>query len=387
MHILLFPSWYSTDEGSYVGSYFREQARELSQKSIKVNVIYLDNRFSKTLISDLQVKTKRDAGFNVYSLKVPFILKGLIFFVPSLVYILGLRLFDYYQKQEGSPDLIHAHSAKYAGFIAKKIHKKFSIPYMITEHLSTIIKGDIPFHHRKVFSQAYKDPSRLFAVSETLAHSMMTFTHGQEIEVFENTVDERFFTMPENPIPDRPFTFVAIGSLLKNKGFDLLINAFHRSLYREDAKLLIAGIGSERDDLLRLIKSLGIENQVKLLGSLSRENVRNLLQASHVLISSSYHETFGITLIEGMACGLPVLSTRSGGPNSIVTKETGILIPTGDIEQLALGIKQIMEIYANYDRNHIRNMCINRFGSKKRILDLVDIYDSILQSKTTSRTS
>jgi len=331
MHVLIIPSWYSTDPNSFTGSYFRELAAALLKAGCKVNMLYIENRFSNKLFSRLPIHTYIEDGFRVFEIKLPLSMKLLFYFFPKLIRKIGIHLFDYYITQEDFPDLVHAHSAKYPGFIASVINEKYSIPIVLTEHLSKILKNNIPAHQKSIFKEAYKNSTKLFAVSDKLAHAMKPMASGRNIEVFENMVDEEFFTIPAQPVPLSPFTFSAIGTMTPIKGYDVLIKAFHQSQANTDAKLLIAGEGEERSRLQQLIGQLKLEEQVILLNSLSRDEVKNLLQSSHVLVSSSYYETFGITLIEGMACGLPVLSTRSGGPDSIVSGETGLLVKPGDI--------------------------------------------------------
>ena len=209
---------------------------------------------------------------------------------------------------------------------------------------------------------------------------MKPLVSGKNIEIFENMVDEEFFKIPEDALPDTPFIFIAIGNLIDIKGYDILIKAFNQSQKNRDAKLLIAGEGNARNKLQRLITQLEMENQISLLGSLSREDVKRLLQSSHVLVSSSLYETFGITIIEAMACGLPVLSTRSGGPDTIFTIETGLLVKPGDIDQLAGGLKTIRENYPSYNRGVIRNSCITKYGKKHAINRLLNVYMNILQN-------
>ena len=69
-----------------------------------------------------------------------------------------------------------------------------------------------------------------------------------------------------------------------------------------------------------------LEQRVRLLGALSREQARDELRGCDCFVLPSRHESFGVVLAEATACGRPVISTRCGGPESIVTKENGILV-------------------------------------------------------------
>ena len=67
-------------------------------------------------------------------------------------------------------------------------------------------------------------------------------------------------------------------------------------------------------------------------------------------------------LNEAAACGKPVISTRCGGPEDIVTEETGLLVPVGDVEALAGAMLRMLDTAADYDPQRIRELTVSRFG-------------------------
>ena len=106
-----------------------------------------------------------------------------------------------------------------------------------------------------------------------------------------------------------------------------------------------------------------LTSRVLLKGPVSREKISYFLNISNFFISTSLHETFGVSIIEAMSCGLPVISTFSGGPESIIINnnnfKNGFLC-----EMSEENIKQSMiDIYdSNFDRNKIRNKIKENFS-------------------------
>ena len=118
-----------------------------------------------------------------------------------------------------------------------------------------------------------------------------------------------------------------VARLDKNKNQEMLIKAFSYFDPSCNMRLKIVGEVKEsiKNQLKELITSLGLSEKVELCGPLNREGVRSVMQQSHCLVVSSQLETFGVVAIEAMSCGIPVVSTRCGGPEGIINAETGVL--------------------------------------------------------------
>lgn len=146
-------------------------------------------------------------------------------------------------------------------------------------------------------------------------------------------------------------TIVAMGRLVRLKGFDLLIEAFGRCAAKHpDWSLVILGEGPERANLQAIAADLGIADRVSLAGQ--RREPATVLKGADLFVSSSRTEGFPNALLEAMACQLPVVSTdcSSGGPRDIVRDGVdGILVPPDDVAALADAMDRLM---ANSDERH-----------------------------------
>lgn len=137
-------------------------------------------------------------------------------------------------------------------------------------------------------------------------------------------------------------TIAAIGRLTLQKGFDVLISAFASiASVHPTWSLVIIGEGPERSRLAAMAEELGLQNRVSLPGR--TPNTIGFLRSVDMFVMSSRYEGFPMTLIEAMACGLPVISTRWNGVSEIVQDGIdGVLVPPNDPPSLAAAMNHLM---------------------------------------------
>ena len=181
------------------------------------------------------------------------------------------------------------------------------------------------------------------AVSESTADDLVRrgIPRGT-IRVIHNGMDAGFFTPStgmRSPFP----LFAYVGRLKRYKGVDLILQAF-ATLGRKDAQLAIAGAGDYRNHLEELAKTLGIDDRVRFLGFISEEEKRDLLRRAWATVFASPKEGWGLTNIETQACGTPVIASDSPGlRESLVSGETGLLVPHGDTVALAAAMRRFAD--------------------------------------------
>lgn len=131
---------------------------------------------------------------------------------------------------------------------------------------------------------------------------------------------------------DGNFIMIYAAEFIARKNHKFLINAMPALLAEcPDVKLVLAGRGILLDKMKKLAKNKGLSENIVFLGY--RKDMPDLYKASDVLVSSSVEEGFGINIIEGMACGLPVLASRVRGHLEMVRpKENGFLFSTKDTD-------------------------------------------------------
>ena len=284
----------------------------------------------------------------------------------------------------GKPDIIHAHVVWPAGYTSTYIGSKYHIPTVLTEH-----SGPFSMHTNEKWKSAkvhetLHSVNQVIAVSPALAETINNFTLLPKIEIIGNVIrTDQFY--PRSMDSDKllsqdKYNFLLIASLDSNKGIRYLLDSVKLLLSRniKDFHVWIAGKGPLRKNLGKIVEEYGIGDNCTFLGQLKHpDEVRRWIQASDAIISTSLHETFNVVLGEAMACGKPVIATRSGGPNYIVTPDTGILVSSANAEEIACAMIKFIRKEYDFDPEKIRQSVINRFGQASFIQNISRIYNEI----------
>ncbi len=389
VHLLIVPSYFPNEVTYLTGSFFLEQAYALHKAGHQVGVIVPPwlkvtlARIRQRRLAPLMRLTREQefTDFPVYRMHWGAFPRILPVIAAPLALVAAEWALKQYIAQHGKPDILHGHDVFYGGYISAMLGIKHRIPSVLTEHSTRYMEGKVILPgQRPILRQALRQSRSVICVSQALLESLRDFLPNLEGIVIPNLIDTDYFSLASSR-NGNPCTFFAIGSAEPRKRFDLLVEAFHAA-FRSDpkAKLKIAGEGSETSLIKAQVTALGLDNQVDLLGRLSREQVRKVMQDSHVLVSSSQIETFGISLIEALACGKPIISTASGGANDIVTPDVGLLVPVDDLEALTNALKQMLDQHATYDPQKLRQICITRYSEYAVVAELERVYDRVSHS-------
>ena len=130
------------------------------------------------------------------------------------------------------------------------------------------------------------------------------------------------------------------------KNTRLLFEAYYhlRQAMPDAPKLILAGLTSPLQNDLDYAISVGIASEIEIRQDVSVAELRSLYQNASLFVLSSDEEGLGIVILEAMACGVPIVSTSCGGPEtSIVEGETGYLVPVGDALELALKMQYVLQ--------------------------------------------
>lgn len=379
MHILIIPSEHFVTQIQPLGGIFQyHQANALSNAKYQIGVISVGYITPRYLVSKYIYK-KEEKKENI-NIKREY--KQLYFphrYIPFKVlkgnYIkMADKLYKEYIKEFGIPDIIHAHNFLYAGIIAKFLKDKYRINYIITEHSSSFVRNKLSSEKIKSIEDVAKNASKVTAVSSSFNNILKEYTKTN-IDLLPNIVNNFFFQKKFQDKISKNFIFLHIASLDKNKNQELLIKSFEKiAKLNHNVYLNIAGSGYMKKYLESLVKKLDIQKQVNFLGRISQEKVRAEMMKSNCFVLSSNFETFGVVLIEALACGLPLIATECGGPKDIVNKQNGILIKTNNQLELKKAMLYMYENSYKYDREKLRNDAKERFGEKAFIENVIKYY-------------
>lgn len=388
MHILIIPSEHLvTEKAPLAGVFQMEQARALARAGHQVGVISSGVITLRYLFSGYPYK-KHEKLENVH------IFRGYErIFVPAKCYShktfkkknsrLFFTEFNIYVEDYGFPDVVHAHNFLYAGVIAAELKDKYNIPFILTEHNTGFARGLIPQRLNNELRSVCGKAASVTCVSLPFK-KLLDKRLGCRFEVFHNIVDNIFFEKPIIKKPIGYFRFLNVALMDEKKNQAMVLRAFcafSKKFKNQKYLLTFIGSGPLEQRLKNLAKELGIDRQVEFLGRLPREAVRDEMMKSHCFVLSSIFETFGVVLIEALACGIPLIATKCGGPEDIVNGGNGILIDVGSEDQLAAAMEKIVKDYTNYRAEKLRDEARIRFGEKAFVQKAASLYQKALEGR------
>lgn len=290
------------------------------------------------------------------------------------------------------PDIIHAHST-YVVFnrviMNLRSSSKLKIPAIVTIHglpkPLILPDGKETTDYNEFVSFFAFD--LILAVSENVAEALkkhLSFEFHEKVRKIYSGIDLSVF----RPLPDieKQWDLAFMGRLESMKSVDLFPEMLSILKSRlPDLKMMMTGEGSLKDWLFREFDERGVSFMVEYLGVVETEEVPVLINKSRVFIYPSRQEPFGLSIVEAMACGVPVLTTDVFGPREIVKHNyDGIAVPPDDVTALADAVELLLrnsELRGLIASNALKSVK-EKYDIKQYTKQLVDIYDELIIGKS-----
>lgn len=379
MKVLFATRGFPSDKDPMTGNYEAVQAKALAAKGCQVSVLTIYKKpFCRSFLYRKKISYKKVDGVNVYESNYP---SFSIRYVRRINKYMRERAYRYafenYVKEEGMPDVVHAHIISIA-YLISFVKDKYHLPFVITEHWTKTNVDNIPQWLRNQ-SKTYYKADKVICVSQALAGSLKRNFQVESI-VINNMVSNLFFQSSKKERKEKMFRFVACGAFRenRNKGFDILVDAFALGRFPKTVSLDIVGDGPDRPFIEAKIVQNNLSDQIHLLGMKTPEEVSDLLCNSDCFVLSSRLETFSIVVIEAMAKGLPVIATRCGGPETFLRPEHGILVEKENVKELADAMNYMVDHYSDYNSEDIREYCYNHFSQDVIADQIIGVYNKVL---------
>jgi glycosyltransferase involved in cell wall biosynthesis len=247
------------------------------------------------------------------------------------------------------PDVIHAHWLLPQGLVAAAVNVITRKPLVISIHGSDV------FLFRKhpitsLLSWAARKSRRVVANSTAALDILRSDYHVKDAVTIPMGVSTASFTVRRQRKITSPIVLF-VGRLIDVKGAEYLLHAVPVIITQvPDARIVIAGDGPERQHLEQLARELHVDDHVVFLGSVPSSKMPELLATSDVFVGPAITtdkgqvEAFGVSFLEAMAAGLPVVTTASGGIKDIVAPDsTAIVIPEKDSLAIATAVNKLLD--------------------------------------------
>ena len=306
---------------------------------------------------------------------------------PGLSYSLPFRLARLFRRDH--VDLVHCHN--FGGLVYGAIGGRLA---GVGGVLYTAHGPEMPYGSRKAVFQRLPLVDRIITVSDYVRDSAInkaglspsrvtTIHNGVDVGRYSRIASTREQVRTQLGLTsDEPLLGV-VARLTPEKDHDTLLQSL--VLVRNDfdnVKLAIAGEGELMDALKKKVEHLGLSRSVWFLGN--RGDVPELLQAMDLFVLSSRQEGLGITLLEAMAVGLPVVATNTGGiPEIVISGETGLLVPPEDASRFAEAVKWMLSHRDDGKEMGLRGQkrALQQFGVERMVEQYEAVYDEVLAAK------
>jgi D-inositol-3-phosphate glycosyltransferase len=290
-------------------------------------------------------------------------------------------------------ELVHANFFM-SGLVASQVKKQLGIPYVITFHALGKVrmihqkdKDAFPVERIDIEEMIVQDADYIVAECPQDKQDLIEHYHADPRRIMiipcGFSADE-FFPYSKNGarrhlgLDKNEIVLLQLGRMVPRKGIDNVIRAMKYLKNVGKVRLLVVGGSDEKPDFendheLKRLKTLadqeGVGMLVEFTGRRNRQELRHYYQAADFFISTPWYEPFGITPLEAMACGTPVIGANVGGIKyTVVHQQTGFLVPPHDPEALAEAVKEGIscpEKYRNLCRNALER--VNRYFTWQQV--------------------
>jgi teichuronic acid biosynthesis glycosyltransferase TuaC len=281
-------------------------------------------------------------------------------------------------------DLIHAHFTYPEGVVCDQLARRYQVPLVVTEHAPWRPWFE---QYPSVAAQAVpvaRRVARHLAVSRFVSEDIVSYTRDpSRVQVLQIGMNEDQFRLAPEGERDRN-RILFVGLPRPTKGVDVLLDAMAIVASRHPAaRLTVVGdaiFRGARQHMASLRERAArpdLAGRVDFTGLLPEAEVARLMARSAMLVLPSRVETFGAVLIEALACGTPVVTTCSGGPQEVVTPAVGRVVPVNDAPALAEAMLDVLRRPEAFPAQRLRTFAITRY-SWSRISDrLVQVYEEV----------
>ena len=378
LRILFLPAWYPSEVNPLNGVFIKEHAKAASLYNT-ITVIYAYHSPGYPVKGLYQASESVEDGIRIMRVRCRSSSAKRCSLISRLIRLWStFSYFRHFMKQGWSPDIIHAHVYA-AGVPAIILGRLYHIPVVITEHWSWFALHKLTWERRLAAKFALNRARLILPVSQHLRKQIESYGISNGFQIVPNVVNTQLFYPPTDQGEDGIKRLLMVADLSPGKGIPHLLEALSQiKETRSDFSLDIIGEGI-REEYQERVRELGLEPVVRFHGIKAKEEVAEFMRNCHFLIHPSLWETFGVTCIDAMACGKPVIATKCGGPQEIVNDDVGILVPPGDVKALAEAIGFMLHHYEDYSPEKIAHYARERFSYETVGKRLDEIYHQVVE--------
>jgi peptidoglycan-N-acetylglucosamine deacetylase len=287
------------------------------------------------------------------------------------------------------PDVILAH-APVSGMMDVVVGQTKKIPFVVTYHVASMAKGRrlpdllVRCYESVLLPRAFRKARAIICTSAYVQRSALIAPYSYKSTVISPSADIEFFRPPLQKVSCH--RVMHVGGLKAgewHKGLDISLRVIAELKRRySDVHLTVVGDGDKQPHYEALAAELGIVSEVEFRGRLGGERLVSAYQSADVLIMPSRQESFGMVLIEAMACGIPVVASAVEGiPDVVDDGEVGFLVEPDDVGGFASRIGKLFDdpaLYIRYCENARRTAVTRRCTWPQQVERTAEVLEALI---------
>lgn len=382
LHILVVSTWYPHRNDKLIGIYHKHFCAALAKTGVKVNMLHIDrygiSNFWRYPFMKKSYQVQEE-GYTTY-FKRMLNMRRISFSLQTELYAKRLeKLYYEYEKIHGKPDVLHAQVTVPAGYAACVLGKKIGVPVVITEHAS-YFERFMTGNEGKFAKFAIDNASCISCVGKYM-QDIYDRKYNIRAELLPNIVNCSVYHREKQKKADGKLRFVTISALRDGKRIDFAVDALRR-LRQTDAigpfVYTIVGDGYWADRYKSATAEMGMDDCVEFVGRKTTEEIAEILSFSDALLIPSEVETFSIPAVEALAAGVPVVSTRCGGPEGYLHPGCAELCDLNDPQDMADAILRLVNRLEQLNESEIRKTA-KQFDWESVANRAIAIYEQVIQ--------
>lgn len=380
----------------YIGSIFIKEQIEGLKHYFKKIVVISPVLFSFKLLSN----DKYCTNYIYENVEVYY---PRCFFIPKVIPILSDNRklyfdFRYYaiqgciDKYDIHFDLIHSHFTYPSSYCAALLKKRYGVPYVMTINEDSGWISEELNANNSYMRRAWVEANKIITLNKFDNDKLSLY--NPNVITIPYSFNKRYYKRDMNEcrkmlnLPNDKQILFTFGIFQQRKGFEYLIKAINIiKNSRSGIRCYIGGkpeIEKSYEKLLKnLVTDLKLEENIHFIGFLEADDIPLWINACDLYVSSSLYEGLGITQIEAMACGKPIIATDTNGSKSIITNdEIGLLCQRGDYNDLATKILIGLNCTwtSKWDSDKIIQ-CSDKYNQENITNQLLDVYEEVLKNE------
>lgn len=319
----------------------------------------------------IRIETMRTPGwikirFNGSLLKIIYITK-----LPRLKKVI----------REFNPDIVHAHYVASYGILGAL--SGFHPFFISVWGIDIFLFPRVSFLHRAVVKFALKKVDKIFSTSNVMAKETNRYVE-KEISVVPFGIDTEIFSPDAEKIQNDEITIGLVKALERKYGIDKLIEVFGLLKKRNpelNLKLMLVGGGSLAEKFRQKVQSMGLANNTIFTGNISHSKVSDYHRKLDIAVYLSTVESFGVSVLESLSCGVPVVVSDVGGlPEIVEDGETGIIVKEGNIDDACLAVEKLIKDAGLRKRMGTagRMAVLKNYSWNENVNQMISFYKSVL---------